>query len=86
MVYLKIKSMAQPPSGTDWTFVSIICGLGLMAMGVVFKLIDSMFATRGLKNDIADIKKDIDVLFKYREEDRNHLDRKFETVFRELKK
>lgn len=78
--------MGQPQPGTDWTFVSIIWGLGVIAMGVIFKLIDSMFATRGLKNDIADIKKDIDVLFKYREEDRNHLDRKFETVFRELKK
>lgn len=39
-----------------------------------------------MKDAFKDVRADIDTLFKYREEDRKHIDHKFETVMTEMRK
>lgn len=99
---LTIKRMATPPNPnqTDWTFLGVIYGIFGSIIAVMFKWIDSFFSSRKTEREafiravvseamstaLKDVNDKVSALFEYREKDRENLDRKFETVMKELKK
>lgn len=98
---LAIKRMATPPNpnATDWTFLGVIWGICGTIITIMFKWIDSFFSSRKTEREafiravvseamstaLKDVNDKVNALFEYREKDRENLDRKFETVIKELK-
>lgn len=101
MMYLTInKKMGTPPSSnTDWTVLGTIGGACVTIITIMFKWIDSSFSARKMEREafikavvseamsiaLKDIKENVDILFKYREKDREYFDRKFSEMMKELK-
>lgn len=103
MAYLKIKTMAQPPS-FDWGSFTGIFTICATILAGFWKWVDASHKLKKEENKafiegivessvkktldavLGDIRSDIQVLFKYREDDRRHYDVRFDSVIKEIKK